>query len=139
MRKETREETDDIYTELKGLAKELRIPIICPSQVNRDGSKDDVVEADKISGSYGKIMIADIGISLSRKRKDKVNGTGRFHIMKNRFGGDGMVYNAQINMNNGHIVMSEEEYDESDSGGDGYMESDEMAMLKKKFKKMNSQ
>lgn len=137
-RKETREETDDIYTEIKGLAKDLRIPIVCPSQVNRDGSKDDVVEADKISGSYGKIMIADIGISLSRKRKDKVKGTGRFHIMKNRFGGDGMVYAAEINMNNGHITISEEEYDEDTGSSNDYLESDEVQLLKKKFKKINS-
>jgi replicative DNA helicase len=137
-RKEMREETDDIYTEIKGLAKELRIPIICPSQINREGSNDDVIEANKISGSYGKIMIADIGISLSRKRKDKIKNTGRFHIMKNLFGGDGMVYGATINMNNGHIIISDEEYDEGEEDS-GYMETDEMNMLRKKFKKMNSQ
>lgn len=139
LRKEAREETDDIYTEIKGLAKELKIPFICPSQINRAGAKDDVIEADKISGSYGKIMIADIGISLSRKRKDKVNGTGRFHIMKNRYGGDGMAYPATINMNNGHIVISEEEYDESEDNSIDSMDSTEMQNLRQKFKKINKQ
>lgn len=140
VRKESREETDDIYTEIKGLAKDLRIPIICPSQINRMGAKDDVVEADKISGSYGKIMIADIGISLSRKRKDKINGTGRFHIMKNRYGGDGMTYPSTINMNNGKIEISEEEYDESEEQvNNEYMESDEIKNLKNKFRKINKE
>ena len=98
-----------------------------------------MIEADKISGSYGKIMIADIGISLSRKRKDKVNGTGRFHIMKNRYGGDGMAYPATINMNNGHIVISEEEYDESEDSSIDSMDSEEMHNLRQKFKKINKQ
>jgi hypothetical protein len=35
-------------------------------------------------------MITDLSISLSRKKEDKVNGTGRLHIMKNRYGMDGL-------------------------------------------------
>ena len=61
-------------------------------------------------------MIADVAMSLSRQKKDKVNGTGRFHIMKNRYGGDGMSYNAKVDTSNGHIEilneMSEDEEDE---------------------------
>ena len=137
MRKEAREETDDIYTEIKGLSKDLGIPFVCPSQINRMGAKDDIIEADKISGSYSKIMIADIGISLSRKRKDKINGTGRFHIMKNRYGGDGMTFPGTIDMNNGKIEISEEEYDESESDVSEDIDSDEMNIIRKKFRKIN--
>ena len=72
----------------KGLARELNIPIWSVSQVNRAGAKDDIIEGDKAAGSYDKIMITDVAMSLSRKRKDKVDGTGRFHIMKNRYGMD---------------------------------------------------
>jgi len=50
-------------------------------------------------------MVADICISLSRMKEDKVLGTGRFHIMKNRFGQDGMTYNIKMNTNNGHIEI----------------------------------
>jgi replicative DNA helicase len=138
IRKEAREETDDIYTEIKGLAKDLGIPFVCPSQINRMGAKDDIIEADKISGSYGKIMIADIGISLSRKRKDKINGTGRFHVMKNRYGGDGMTYPGTIDMNNGKIELSDEEYDESESDDNDTMDSEEMNIIRKKFRKINN-
>jgi hypothetical protein len=45
---------------VKGLAKELKIPILTPSQVNRMGAKDDVIEGDKAAGSYDKMMVADI-------------------------------------------------------------------------------
>ena len=115
-----KEEIDDIYISTKGLARELKIPIWTVSQVNRAGAKDDVIEGDKAAGSYNKMMIADFAISLSRKRQDKVNGTGRIHIMKNRYGRDGMSHKAKINTSTGHIhieesVMEEEDDDSSDT------------------------
>ena len=105
---ERKDEIDDVFVAVKGLAKELKIPILTPSQVNRMGAKDDVIEGDKAAGSYDKMMVADIAISLSRKKEDKVNGTGRVHIMKNRYGMDGMTYGAKVNTNNGHIEISED-------------------------------
>ncbi len=66
-------EIDDIYTSTKGLARELNLPIWSVSQVNRAGSKDDVIEGDKAAGSYDKMMITDFALSLSRKKEDKVN------------------------------------------------------------------
>lgn len=113
MNRERKEEIDDIYISTKGLARELNIPIWSVSQVNRAGSKDDIIEGDKAAGSYDKIMITDVAISLSRKRQDKVNGTGRFHVMKNRYGMDGMTYSAKVNTSNGHIEVLGE-FDQED-------------------------
>ena len=98
-------EIDDIYSSTKGLARELNLPIWSVSQVNRAGAKDDVVEGDKAAGSYDKIMITDVCISLSRKRKDKVNGTGRFHIMKNRYGIDGLTFGVKADTSTGHFEL----------------------------------
>jgi replicative DNA helicase len=100
-----KEEIDDVFIATKGLAKELKIPILTPSQVNRMGAKDDIIEGDKAAGSYDKIMVADICLSLSRKKEDKVLGTGRIHVMKNRYGMDGMTYDAKVDTNNGHIEI----------------------------------
>ena len=109
-------EIDDIYISTKGLARELNIPVWSVSQVNRAGAKDDIVEGDKAAGSYDKIMITDVCISLSRKRKDKVDGTGRFHIMKNRYGMDGMTYNVKADTSTGHFEVSEHiEIDDEDT------------------------
>jgi hypothetical protein len=84
--------------------------------VNRAGAKDNIIEGDKAAGSYDKIMIADVAMSLSRQKKDKVNGTGRFHIMKNRYGGDGMSYNAKVDTSNGRIeILNEMSEDEEDA------------------------
>lgn len=109
-----KDEIDDIYVSTKGLARELKLPIWTVSQVNRAGAKDDIIEGDKAAGSYNKMMIADFAISLSRKRQDKVTGKGRVHIMKNRYGIDGMTYPAEINTSNGNVVISDKELDEDE-------------------------
>ncbi len=143
IRKESKEELDDIYTDLKGLAKDLKKPFICPSQINRMGAKDEIIEGDKIAGTFYKLMIADLSISLSRRRKDKMEGTGRFHFMKSRLGPDGMTYAAKIDLNKGYIDISEQLYDEGDDvygdgrnpsdGGNGTFSSGELDVLKRKF------
>ena len=108
-------EIDDIYVSTKGLAKELQLPIWSVSQVNRAGAKDDVIEGDKAAGSYDKIMITDVAISLSRKKEDKVNGTGRFHFMKNRYGMDGMTFSVVADISTGHFEVTDHHFDDSDS------------------------
>ena len=100
---ERKDEIDDVFVATKGLAKELKVPILTPSQVNRMGAKDSVIEGDKAAGSYDKMMVADMCFSLSRQKEDKVLGTGRVHVMKNRYGQDGMTYNVKMDTNNGHI------------------------------------
>ena len=89
------------------LAKELGIPIVSPSQANRTGADKGILQAENAAGSYDKIMIGDIIISLARGRKDKVNGTGRLHIMKNRYGMDGLTYSVRVNTANGHFEVND--------------------------------
>ena len=107
-------EIDDIYSSTKGLARELNIPIWSVSQVNRAGAKDNIVEGDKAAGSYDKIMITDVCISLSRQRRDKVEGTGRFHIMKNRYGMDGLTFGVKADTSTGHFEVSNDLYNEDE-------------------------
>ena len=112
---ERKDEVDDLYVSTKGLARELNLPVWSVSQVNRAGAKDDVIEGDKAAGSYDKMMISDFAMSLSRKRLDKTNGTGRVHIMKNRYGMDGMTFNAKIDTSTGHIDINTDEMHYEDS------------------------
>jgi len=138
-------EIDDIYTSTKGLARELDVPIWSVSQVNRAGAKDDVIEGDKAAGSYDKIMITDFCLSLSRKAKDKVNGTGRFHIMKNRYGMDGLTFGVKADTSTGHFEVHDynaEDYEDdtpqqqSQSYGD--FDTFDKQVLKNKFFELNS-
>ena len=105
--REKRERLDDIYTNLRGLASSRKLPIWTVSQVNRTASRENIIQGDRIAESYGKIMIVDFAMSLSRKAEDKENGTGRMHIMKNRYGADGLSFDAQIDTSIGKFTMGE--------------------------------
>jgi replicative DNA helicase len=136
-------EIDDIYTSTKGLARELNIPIWSVSQVNRAGAKDDIIEGDKAAGSYDKMMITDLSLSLSRKKEDKVNGTGRLHIMKNRYGMDGLTYQVEVNTSNGHISIGDHYDEEADTVISKNQSSNDfdnldIKMLSNKFFQLNS-
>ena len=106
--KDEKEKLDNTYVATKALARDLNIPVWSVSQVNRAGARDEIVEGDKAAGSYNKLMITDFCMSLSRLPQDKVNGTGRFFIMKNRYGFDGVTYHADIDASTGHIKMDDE-------------------------------
>ena len=67
----------------------------------------DVIEADKVAEAYSKVMTADFIMSVSRKATDKIANTGRVHVIKNRFGVDGITYPANINTNVGSIEIFE--------------------------------
>jgi len=128
-------EIDDIYISIKGLARELNLPIWSVSQVNRAGANDDIIEGDKAAGSYDKIMITDVAISLSRKRKDKVDGTGRFHVMKNRYGMDGMTFGVKADTSTGHFEVSDHiETDEEPQNSAPQVASTEDYMSRKELK-----
>jgi replicative DNA helicase len=137
-------EIDDIYTSTKGLARELNLPIWSVSQVNRAGAKDNVIEGDKAAGSYDKLMITDVSLSLSRKKEDKVNGTGRLHFMKNRYGMDGLTFEVDVNTSNGHITIGEQYDEEADTvapknkqSNDNFDDLDRQ-MLSHKFFELNT-
>ena len=106
-------EQGGVYIELRGMGGELGIPIWTASQTNRSGIDSEVIEADKIADSYAKVMNADFIMSISRKSKDKLNNTARFHIMKNRFGPDGITFPSKMDTNNGFIEV----YDGNSSDG----------------------
>jgi replicative DNA helicase len=111
--KEVRHQLGNVYEDLRGLAGEMQVPIWTASQASRASLDDDVIEAQRVSESYQKVMTADFVMSLSRKIEDKVANTGRFHVIKNRFGPDGLTYPAKMNTNIGQIEV----YDSMSVGG----------------------
>jgi replicative DNA helicase len=146
-RKERKEEIDDVYVAAKAFAKEKGIPVVSPSQANRGAAKSDIIEGDNAAGSYEKIMIGDIILSLARKRKDKIEGTGNWHIMKNRYGADGMTFRSRINTSNGYIDIDQSPVDDDDieTGSQNKAVNDfssvgaeERQLLNKKFFKLEN-
>jgi replicative DNA helicase len=113
-RNDRKQEIDDVYVTAKSFAREKGIPVISPSQANRGAAKNDIIEGDNAAGSYEKIMIGDILISLARRRKDRKNGTGRWHVMGNRYGADGLTFLSKIDTSCGRIEISSTPLDEDD-------------------------
>ena len=106
-KKDKHEALEELYEDLRGMAGEYEIPVWTASQAGRSALEEDIIEADKIASSYGKVMVADFLMSLSRKVEDKMSGTGRGHVIKNRFGPDGVTLPCKINTNNGQFQFIE--------------------------------
>ncbi len=137
---EKRHELEGIYEDLRGMAGEYEIPVWTASQANRSALEEDVIDASKIAESYGKVMVADFIISLSRKVTDKLAGTGRWHVIKNRFGPDGITLPSKMNTSNGQFDIYN---DTSIQGKDAQKQmsnGNEMArkLLSQKFKEIKS-
>ena len=66
-----RHELKLVYEELRNLAMELNIPIWTASQSNREGSSSNIVGLENMSEAYGKAMVADIVVTISRKPEEK--------------------------------------------------------------------
>jgi replicative DNA helicase len=105
--KDKHEALEELYEDLRGMAGEYEVPVWTATQANRSALEEDVIEADKIASSYGKVMVSDFLMSLSRKVEDKMSGTGRGHVIKNRFGPDGITLPCKINTNNGQFQFFE--------------------------------
>ncbi len=104
---EKRHILENIYEDLRGLAGEYELPIWTASQANRSSLEEAVIDATKVAEAYSKVMIADFVVSVSRKVEDKIANTSRFHVIKNRFGIDGVTFPASMNTNIGKIQIYE--------------------------------
>lgn len=91
-----RHELKLVYEELRNLAMELEIPVWTASQANRESAQANVVGLENMSEAYGKAMVADVVVSISRKASEKASGFGRLFIAKNRAGRDGIVFPVSI-------------------------------------------
>ena len=74
------------------MAMEMSIPIWTASQANREASNAQVVGLENMAEAYGKAMVADVVLSISRRPMEKATGEGRLFIAKNRAGRDGILF-----------------------------------------------
>ena len=103
-----RHELKLVYEELRNLAMEMNIPVWTASQANRDSANSDIVGLENMSEAYGKAMVADVVISISRKAMEKATGHGRLYVAKNRAGRDGILFPMLINTAQSRITLLDE-------------------------------
>jgi replicative DNA helicase len=131
-----RHELKLVYEELRNLAMDLNIPIWTASQANRDSANAEVVGLENMSEAYGKAMVADVVVSLSRKASEKAHGTGRLFVAKNRAGRDGLVYAVNIDTSTSSFkVLDESALSLNEVVSQS--ESDMKETLRKKWKEIN--
>ena len=132
-----RHELKLIYEELRNLAMDMNIPIWTASQANRDSANSSVIGLENMSEAYGKAMVADVVLSLSRKPMEKSSGAGRLFIAKNRAGRDGMLFPINLDTSRSKLIIVE---DNGEMSLDEVMSSDQSSMknlLKSKWKEIN--
>lgn len=103
-----RHELKLVYEELRNLAMEMNIPVWTASQANRDSANSDIVGLENMAEAYGKAMVADVVISISRKAMEKATGHGRLYVAKNRAGRDGILFPMLINTAQSRITLLDE-------------------------------
>jgi len=135
---EKRHILENIYEDLRGLAGEIECPIWTASQANRSSLEEEVIDATKVAEAYSKVMIADFVVSVSRKVEDKIANTSRFHVIKNRFGIDGITFPSSMNTNIGKILI----YESTTQSGQevqGKMDNSQEYLRKQLANKYNSE
>jgi replicative DNA helicase len=132
-----RHELKLIYEELRNLAMEMKLPIWTASQANRDSANSEVVGLENMSEAYGKAMVADVVLSLSRKAAEKSVGVGRVFVAKNRAGRDGILYPMRIDTSMSRFTLIENAEEMSLSDAMDSDASDMRSLLKKKWKEIN--
>lgn len=103
--REKRNELENIYEELRGIAAEFKCPLWTASQTNRSGLNAEVVTMESISEAFNKCFVADFIFSLSRTQAHKQNNTGRIFIAKNRNGPDGIILPIFMDTSNVEIKV----------------------------------
>ena len=135
---EKRHILENIYEDLRGLAGEVECPIWTASQANRSSLEEEVIDATKVAEAYSKVMIADFVVSVSRKVEDKIANTSRFHVIKNRFGIDGVTFPSSMNTNIGKIEIYESQT-QSGQEVQGKMDNSQEYLRKQLANKYNSE
>jgi RecA/RadA recombinase len=94
--KETRQELQEMYEELRGIAKLYNCSVWTASQTNRGGLNAEVITMESISEAFNKCFVADFIFSISRTADDMNENSGRIFIAKNRNGPTGYVYSIEM-------------------------------------------
>jgi replicative DNA helicase len=89
----------------ESMAGEMNLAIWIPLQGTKDSVNADLVTMDKAGGSFKKIQIAHIVVSIARSVDDISNNKASIAILKNRAGQAGKVF-ENVDFNNGTCRIS---------------------------------
>jgi replicative DNA helicase len=106
---QTRFELKRIYEELRNIAIEVDVPLWTASQINKEGSKDDIATIEHLAEAFGKADVADIILTIACKQKEKANGYATLFIAKSRAGADGLCFPIHIDRGTSRFRIASED------------------------------
>jgi hypothetical protein len=128
--------------QLESIASDLDIALWVPTQGTKESLNAEIVTMDKAGGSFKKIQIAHIVVSISRGIEDIERNIATIAILKNRSGKSGKVMEG-IYFDNGKCIIDTNrggriyedyhEYEEA-SGERTQALTDEMIRIRKEKK-----
>jgi len=116
--------------QLEAIASDLDIALWVPTQGTKDSLNAEIVTMDKAGGSFKKIQIAHIVISIARSMEDLENNIATIAILKNRSGKSGSVMEGAY-FNNGTCEINTDNIQMYDGWGEYQGAEDEKKMNKK--------
>jgi replicative DNA helicase len=99
---------------LESMASNLDIALWIPTQGTKESVNLELVTMDKAGGSFKKIQIAHIVMSIARTMEDIERNKATIALLKNRAGKSGKVFN-NVEFNNGTCRISTDNVDEFES------------------------
>lgn len=99
---------------LEAMAGELNMAFWIPTQGTKESVNMELVTMDKAGGSFKKIQIAHIVVSIARTMEEIEKSKATIALLKNRAGGSGKVFN-NVEFNNGTCRISTDNIDEFDN------------------------
>lgn len=99
-----------VIQELRGLARELQVPLWTALQANKEGAKAEFVDVTNSAESYGQAGEADFVLGLQRTAAQKSTGYGNIFVAKNRAGIDGLKFLVHLDTGRSKLrVLNEAE------------------------------
>ena len=121
-------EEEVIFEDLRGLAGELRVPVVTVTQTNRASLEEEVITLKHVAECFQKAMISDVFITMQRRKSDQEETPGNMFVAKNRLGPDGIKFNTMVNCSISRIrIVGAEE-------GMGDLVENSEERLRQKFK-----
>lgn len=98
-------EQKGIYEELRGWAGESRTPIWTASQAGKQTVEKDWIGIEDLSESFGKAMVADVIMGLTRKIDQRLDNEGKLFLAKSRVGKDGIIFPLDFDASTSTIIV----------------------------------
>lgn len=94
---EPREDSKEIWIQLRAIAGEQDAAVLTATQTNRDGFKSSTAKAEHAADDFNKIRIADLVISINRDDEERKRGEARLYFAASR--NQGGEYTVRVTQN----------------------------------------